>query len=78
MWWRVSQHWNDDARKLHLVRRKNHTNLEDLARFEETEIADKGYRWLHPRAIKRMYDVSQDTIRQLIKLFHWLIYTGIL
>ncbi|KAF7662786.1 hypothetical protein LDENG_00226170 [Lucifuga dentata] len=29
----------------------------------------QGYRWLHLRAIQRGYVVSQDTIRQLIKLF---------
>ena len=54
-------------RKRSWYRRINQTNLEDM-----TEIAgngqNQGYRWLHRRAVQRGYAVSQDTIRQLIKL----------
>lgn len=57
---------------LRLFRRKNQTNLEVIAAFIRDEIAGtgqmQGYRWLHLRAIQRGYVVSQDTVRQLIKL----------
>ena len=60
------------CQRLGLFRRKNHTNLEEVAAFIQNEIAGtgqmQGYRWLHLRAIQRGYVVSQDTVRQLIKL----------
>ena len=47
--------------------------MEEVAAFIQNEIAGtgqmQGYRWLHLRAIQRGYVVSQETIRQLIKLF---------
>ncbi|KAK0153303.1 hypothetical protein N1851_005037 [Merluccius polli] len=59
--------------KLCLFRRRNHTNLEEVAAFLQTELAGngqmQGYRWLHLRAIHKGYVVSQNTVRQLIKLF---------
>ncbi|KAF7653483.1 hypothetical protein LDENG_00082350, partial [Lucifuga dentata] len=58
--------------RLRLFRRKNHTNVEEVAAFLQTEIGGNGqiqrYRWLHLRAVQRGYVVTQDTIRQLIKL----------
>lgn len=45
-------------------------NFKELVGFMQNEIADngqmRGCRWLHPRAVRRGYAVSQHTIRQLM------------
>lgn len=59
------------CQKLRLFRRKNYTDLEEVAAFLQSAITGngrQGYRWLHLRAIQQGYVVSQDTIRQLVKL----------
>ncbi|KAL2091682.1 hypothetical protein ACEWY4_013945 [Coilia grayii] len=53
------------------IRRKNYTDLEEVAAFLHSAITGngrQGYQWLHLRAIQQGYVVSQDTIRQLVKL----------
>lgn len=51
----------------------------ELVGFVQDALGGNGqiqtYRWLHPRAAKRMHVEAQDTIRQLIKLFHQLANT---
>ncbi len=53
------------CRKLNLFRRKNQTDIEEIASFVQSEMATsgrlQGYRWLHLRAIRRGYVVSQET-----------------
>ncbi len=45
------------CRKLNLFRRKNQTDIEEIASFVQSEMATsgrlQGYRWLHLRAIRR-------------------------
>ena len=57
---------------MHLFRRKNQTDLEEVAAFVEGEMAGtgqlQGYRWMHQRAIQRGFVVSQETIRLIIKI----------
>ncbi len=59
------------CRKLNLFRRKNQTDIEEIASFVQSEMATsgrlQGYRWLHLRAIRRGYVVSQETMRMVIK-----------
>uniref|UniRef100_A0A3B3RAJ2 Integrase core domain-containing protein n=1 Tax=Paramormyrops kingsleyae TaxID=1676925 RepID=A0A3B3RAJ2_9TELE len=59
------------CRKLNLFRRKNQTDIEEIASFVQSEMATsgrlQGYRWLHLRAIRRGYVVSQETMRMMIK-----------
>ncbi len=59
------------CRKLNLFRRKNQTDIEEIASFVQSEMATsgwlQGYRWLHLRAIRRGYVVSQETMRIVIK-----------
>ncbi len=59
------------CRKLNLFRRKNQTDMEEIASFVQSEMATsgrlQGYRWLHLRAIRRAYVVSQETMRMVIK-----------
>ncbi len=59
------------CRKLNLFRRKNLTDIEEIASFVQSEMATsgrlQGYRWLHLRAIRRGYVVSQETMRMVIK-----------
>ncbi len=59
------------CRKLNLFRRKNQTDIEEIASFVQSEMATsgrlRGYRWLHLRAIRRGYVVSQETMRMVIK-----------
>ncbi len=47
------------CRKLNLFRRKNQTDIEEIASFVQSEMATsgrlQGYRWLHLRAIWRGY-----------------------
>ncbi len=54
------------CRKLNLFRRKNQTDIEEIASFVQSEMATsgrlQGYRWLHLRAIRRGYVVSQETM----------------
>ncbi len=54
-----------------LFRRKNLTDIEEIASFVQSEMATsgrlQGYRWLHLRAIQRGYVVSQETMRMVIK-----------
>ncbi len=54
------------CRKLNLFRRKNQTDIEEIASFVQSEMATSG-RWLHRRAIRRGYVVSQETMRMVIK-----------
>ncbi len=54
------------CRKLNLFRRKNQTDIEEIASFVQSEMATSG-RWLHLRAIRRGYVVSQETMRMVIK-----------
>ncbi len=53
------------CRKLNLFRRKNQTDIEEIASFVQSEMVTigrlQGYRWLHLRAIRRGYVVSQET-----------------
>ena len=60
------------CKKMHLFRRKNQTDLEEVAAFVEGEMAGtgqlQGYRWMHQRAIQRGFVVSQETIRLIIKI----------
>ncbi len=60
------------CKKRYLFRRKNQSNLEDIAAFLEGEMAGtgqlRGYRWMHHRAIQRGFVVSQETIRRLMKI----------
>ncbi len=48
------------CRKLNLFRRKNQTDIEEIASFVQSEMATsgrlQGYRWLHLRAIRRGYE----------------------
>ncbi len=50
---------------------KNQTDIEEIASFVQSEMATSGrlhgYRWLHLRAIRRGYVVSQETMRMVIK-----------
>ncbi len=59
------------CRKLNLFRRKNQTDIEEIASFVQSEMATsgrlQGYRWLHLCAIRRGYVVSQETMRKVIK-----------
>ncbi len=59
------------CRKLNLFRRKNQTDIEEIASFVQSEMTTigrlQGYRWLHLRAIRRGYVVSQETMRMVIK-----------
>ncbi len=59
------------CRKLNLFRRKNQTDIEEIASFVQSEMATSGrlqeYWWLHLRAIQRGYVVSQETMRMVIK-----------
>ncbi len=59
------------CRKLNLFRRKNQTDIEEIASFVQSEMATsgrlQGYRWLHLRDIRRGYVVSQETMRMVIK-----------
>ncbi len=59
------------CRKLNLFRRKNQTDIEEIASFVQSEMATsgrlQGYRWLHLHAIRRGYVVSQETMRMMIK-----------
>ncbi len=59
------------CRKPNLFRRKNQTDIEEIASFVQSEMATsgrlQGYRWLHLRAIRRGYVVSQETMRMVIK-----------
>ncbi len=59
------------CRKLNLFRRKNQTAIEEIASVVQSEMATsgrlQGYRWLHLRAIRRGYVVSQETMRMVIK-----------
>ncbi len=59
------------CRKLNLFRRKNQTDIEEIASFVQSVMATsgrlQGYRWLHLRAIRRGYVVSQETMRMVIK-----------
>ncbi len=59
------------CRKLNLFRRKNQTDIEEIASFVQSEMATsgrlQGYQWLHLRAIRRGYVVSQETMRMVIK-----------
>ncbi len=59
------------CRKLNLFRRKNQTDIEEMSSFVQSEMATsgrlQGYRWLHLRAIRRGYVVSQETMRMVIK-----------
>ncbi len=59
------------CRKLNLFRRKNQTDIEEIASFVQSEMATsgrlQGYRWLHLRAFRRGYVVSQETMRMVIK-----------
>ncbi len=59
------------CRKLNLFRRTNQTDIEEIASFVQSEMATsgrlQGYRWLHLRAIRRGYVVSQETMRMVIK-----------
>ncbi len=53
------------CRKLNLFRRKNQTDIEEIASFVQSEMTTigrlQGYRWLHLRAIRRGYVVfSRD------------------
>ncbi|XP_054896807.1 uncharacterized protein LOC129366793 [Poeciliopsis prolifica] len=61
------------CRRLGLFRRKNQSDLEEVLAFVQQQIMTngqmQGYRWLHLRAIQHEFVVSQDTVRQLIKLF---------
>ncbi len=54
------------CKKLNLFRRKNQTDIEEIASFVQSEMATsgrlQGYRWLHLRAIRRGYVVSQETM----------------
>ncbi len=47
------------CRKLNLFRRKNQTDIEEIASFVQSEMVTsgrlQGYRWLHLRAIRRGY-----------------------
>ncbi len=58
------------CRKIYLFRRKNQTDIEEIASFVQSEMATsgrlQGYRWLHLRAIRRGYVVSQETMRMVI------------
>ncbi len=54
------------CRKLNLFRRKNQTDIEEIASFVQSEMATSG-RWLRLRAIRRGYVVSQETMRMVIK-----------
>lgn len=60
------------CRRLGLFRRKNQSDLEEVLAFVLHEIMTngqmQGYRWLHLRAVQQGLVVSQDTIRQIIKL----------
>ncbi|XP_037136560.1 uncharacterized protein LOC119139703 [Syngnathus acus] len=60
------------CKRLGLFRRKNQSDLGDVLAFVQHEILTcgqmQGYRWLHLRAIQKGFVVSQDTIRQIIKL----------
>ncbi len=59
------------CRKLNLFRRKNQTDIEEIASFVQSEMATsgrlQGYRWLHLPTIRRGYVVSQETMRMVIK-----------
>ncbi len=54
------------CRKLNLFRRKNQTDIEEIASFVQSEMVTsgrlQGYRWLHLRAIRRGCVVSQETM----------------
>lgn len=70
----ISMGYNmDELGQSYFIRKKNRTNLEDLAGFVQNEMACsgqvQGYWWLHARVVKRIHVLSQDMIRQLIKLF---------
>ncbi|XP_041835311.1 uncharacterized protein LOC121635937 [Melanotaenia boesemani] len=56
---------------MHLFRRKNQTDLGEIAAFVEGEMAGsgrlQGYRWMHQRAIQKGFVVSQEKIRLIIK-----------
>ncbi|XP_053699784.1 uncharacterized protein LOC128757644 [Synchiropus splendidus] len=60
------------CRRLGLYRRKNQSDLGEVLAFIQQEIMTsgqmQGYRWLHLRAIQKGFVVSQDTIRQIIKM----------
>ncbi len=49
----------------------NQTDIEKIASFVQSEMATsgrlQGYRWLHLRAIRSGYVVSQETMRMVIK-----------
>ncbi len=59
------------CRKLNLFRRKNQTDIEEIASFVQSEMATsgrlQGYRWLHLRAIRRGYVASQETMKCLLR-----------
>ena len=57
---------------MHFFRRKNQTDLKEVAAFVEGDMAGtgqlQGYRWMHQWAIQRGFVVSQETIRLIIKI----------
>ena len=64
------RHLNRKLRALGLFRRKNHTDIVDVATFIEGELQTSGqlhgYRWMHLRCIQNSISIDRETVRLLL------------
>lgn len=58
--------------KLKLYRRKNYSSFEDVVNFLQQEVTKsgqlQGYRWMHLRCIQNNLVVTQEIVRELLRL----------
>lgn len=59
-------------KKYNLYRRKRYSNIDDVAKFLEQQISKSGqlhgYRWMHLKCIQNGFTVTQNIVRELLKL----------